>query len=93
MPLTSTTTPRLEEFAAIDLGSNSVYMVVCTRSQRRHANDCRLKQRGHLDDGLDDDPCLRDEAMERGLACLALFAERLQGLAAAGDEHPHLCFE
>jgi len=43
----------------------------------------RLKQRVHLADGLDAQNRLSEEAMERGLSCLALFAERLQGFSAA----------
>lgn len=41
----------------------------------------RLKKRVHLADGLSDTNELSEEAMERGLACLALFAERLQGFS------------
>ncbi|HAZ54625.1 MAG TPA: exopolyphosphatase, partial [Franconibacter helveticus] len=43
----------------------------------------RLKQRVHLADGLDANNMLTEEAMERGLACLSLFAERLQGFSPA----------
>jgi len=43
----------------------------------------RLKQRVHLADGLDSKNRLSEEAMERGLSCLALFAERLQGFSAS----------
>ncbi len=39
----------------------------------------RLKQRVHLADGLGPDNMLSEEAMTRGLNCLSLFAERLQG--------------
>lgn len=41
----------------------------------------RLKQRVHLADGLDERSMLSEEAMERGLNCLSLFAERLQGFS------------
>lgn len=41
----------------------------------------RLKQRVHLADGLDSNNMLSEEAMERGLSYLALFAERLQGFS------------
>ncbi|SUH35831.1 exopolyphosphatase [Salmonella enterica subsp. enterica] len=41
----------------------------------------RLKQRVHLADGLGADNKLSEEAMERGLSCLSLFAERLQGFS------------
>jgi exopolyphosphatase/guanosine-5'-triphosphate,3'-diphosphate pyrophosphatase len=50
----------------------------------------RLKQRVHLADGLDES-MLSEEAMERGLNCLSLFAERLQGFlppaSASWDAH------
>ncbi len=58
----------------------------------------RLKQRVHLADGLDENSVLSEEAMTRGLNCLSLFAERLQGVlpfqrlhrrdayAASGDQ-------
>lgn len=39
----------------------------------------RHKQRVHLADGLDHEMNLSHSAMERGLECLAMFAERLQG--------------
>ncbi|MFS9540510.1 exopolyphosphatase, partial [Klebsiella pneumoniae] len=41
----------------------------------------RLKQRVHLADGLDENSVLSEEAMTRGLNCLSLFAERLQGFS------------
>lgn len=81
MPLTSTTTPRPEEFAAIDLGSNSFHMVVARVVNGAMQVLSRLKQRVHLADGPDDDHRLSEEAMERGLSCLALFTERLQGFS------------
>ncbi|MWL50438.1 exopolyphosphatase, partial [Escherichia coli] len=43
----------------------------------------RLKQRVHLADGLGPDNMLSEEAMTRGLNCLSLFAERLQGFSPA----------
>lgn len=45
--------------------------------------DPRLKQRVHLADGLGPDNMLSEEAMTRGLNCLSLFAERLQGFSPA----------
>lgn len=83
MPLThDKPTPRPIEIAAIDLGSNSFHMIIA-----RIVNDAfqilgRLKQRVHLADGLDNNNQLSEEAITRGLACLALFAERLQGFPA-----------
>jgi exopolyphosphatase/guanosine-5'-triphosphate,3'-diphosphate pyrophosphatase len=53
----------------------------------------RLKQRVHLADGLGEDNKLSEEAMERGLSCLSLFAERLQGFPrqAYASWEPILC--
>lgn len=65
--------------ATIDLGSNSFHMVIA----RYHGDSLRivdrLKERVRLADGLDDANLLSQEAMERGLACLRLFGERLRG--------------
>lgn len=75
--------PRPQEFAAVDLGSNSFHMVIARVVDGAMQIIGRLKQRVHLADGLDADNILSEEAIERGLACLALFAERLQGFSAA----------
>ncbi|MBJ3815849.1 exopolyphosphatase [Shimwellia pseudoproteus] len=82
MPI-ATNTPRPQEFAAIDLGSNSFHMVIARLVDGALQIIGRLKQRVHLADGLDSNNQLSEEAIERGLACLALFAERLQGFPAA----------
>ncbi|WLI75880.1 exopolyphosphatase [Kosakonia sp. H02] len=71
--------PRPEEFAAVDLGSNSFHMVIARVVDGAMQIIGRLKQRVHLADGLDNNNMLSEEAIERGLACLSLFAERLQG--------------
>ena len=71
--------PRPQEFAAVDLGSNSFHMVIARVVDGAMQIIGRLKQRVHLADGLDSNNMLSEEAMERGLACLSLFAERLQG--------------
>lgn len=69
--------PRL--IAAVDLGSNSFHMVVA----KVVGNDLQLvsrhKQRVHLASGLNKHRFLSEEAIERGLECLAMFAERIQG--------------
>ncbi|BDH44948.1 exopolyphosphatase [Salmonella enterica subsp. enterica serovar Choleraesuis] len=75
--------PRPQEFAAVDLGSNSFHMVIARVVDGALQILGRLKQRVHLADGLSADNVLSEEAMERGLACLALFAERLQGFSPA----------
>ncbi|MEN4870227.1 exopolyphosphatase [Kosakonia cowanii] len=75
--------PRPEEFAAVDLGSNSFHMVIARVVDGAMQIIGRLKQRVHLADGLDSNNMLSEEAMERGIACLSLFAERLQGFDPA----------
>lgn len=81
MPITQNA-PRPQEFAAVDLGSNSFHMVIARVVDGAMQIIGRLKQRVHLADGLDANNILSEEAMERGLNCLSLFAERLQGFAA-----------
>ncbi|MDU7648624.1 MAG: exopolyphosphatase [Klebsiella michiganensis] len=71
--------PRPQEFAAVDLGSNSFHMVIARVVDGAMQIIGRLKQRVHLADGLDENSVLSEEAIARGLNCLSLFAERLQG--------------
>lgn len=78
MPINENT-PRPQEFAAVDLGSNSFHMVIARVVDGAMQIIGRLKQRVHLADGLDANSMLSEEAIERGLNCLSLFAERLQG--------------
>ncbi len=65
--------------AAIDLGSNSFHMVVAKVVGSDLQLISRHKQRVRLASGLDSEMNLTHAAMERGLECLAMFAERLQG--------------
>lgn len=74
-------TPRPQEFAAVDLGSNSFHMVIARVVDGAMQIIGRLKQRVHLADGLDENSVLSEEAIARGLNCLSLFAERLQGFS------------
>ena len=67
------------EIAAIDLGSNSFHMIVARIINGSIQVLSRLKQKVRLADGLDEHNVLSQEAIERGVNCLALFAERLQG--------------
>lgn len=68
-----------KDVAAIDLGSNSFHMVVAKVVDQDLQLVSRHKQRVRLASGLDEHGNLDDAAMERGLECLAMFAERLQG--------------
>ncbi|MGL4861029.1 MAG: exopolyphosphatase [Enterobacteriaceae bacterium] len=67
------------EIAAIDLGSNSFHMIVARIINGSIQVLSRVKQRVQLAEGLDSKNHLSEEAMARGLNCLAMFAERLQG--------------
>ncbi|MEE3652658.1 MULTISPECIES: exopolyphosphatase [unclassified Brenneria] len=84
MPITNNDNAvvKPQEFAAVDLGSNSFHMVIARVVNGALQVLSRLKQRVHLADGLDSHNMLSEEAMTRGLNCLALFAERLQGFSA-----------
>src|SRR6185436_7556455 len=68
--------------AAIDMGSNSFRLEIAQLSQGRYRRIDYLKENVRLGAGLDSDGFLTDEAMARGLDCLARFAQRLQGHAA-----------
>jgi len=70
------------EIAAIDLGSNSFHMVVAKVVDQDLQLISRHKQRVRLASGLDDQLNLDNASIERGLECLAMFAERLQGFEA-----------
>jgi len=73
----------VRHIAAIDLGSNSFHMVVAKVVGSDLQLVSRHKQRVRLAAGLDSELNLSHAAMERGLECLAMFAERLQGFEAS----------
>lgn len=76
---TLSTESATKEFAAIDLGSNSFHMIIVRIVNGSIQVLSRLKQRVQLAQGLDENQHLSQEAIQRGVVCLALFAERLQG--------------
>jgi exopolyphosphatase/guanosine-5'-triphosphate,3'-diphosphate pyrophosphatase len=75
------TTHDTRYVAAIDLGSNSFHMVVAQVADHGLQLISRHKQRVRLASGLDQNKRLDSDAIERGLDCLAMFAERIQGFA------------
>ncbi len=77
MPLT--TKENIRYIAAMDLGSNSFHMVVAKVVEQDLQIISRHKQRVHLASGLNKDMQLSEEAIQRGLDCLQMFSERLQG--------------
>ncbi|OOF79270.1 exopolyphosphatase [Rodentibacter caecimuris] len=73
---------NVREIAAIDLGSNSFHMIVARIMNGSIQVLSRLKQKVKLAEGLDENGVLNQDAITRGVDCLALFAERLQGFAS-----------
>lgn len=69
------------EFAAIDLGSNSFHLIVARIVNGSIQILSRIKRRVRLAEGLDTQGRLDQAAIDRGVACLALFAKRLAGFA------------
>ncbi|MBD2783641.1 exopolyphosphatase [Xenorhabdus sp. DI] len=83
MPLKhDTPIPKPQEIATIDLGSNSFHMVIARIVNGALQVIGRLKKRVYLADGLNSKNALSEDAINRGLNCLSLFAERLQGFPA-----------
>ena len=65
--------------AAVDLGSNSYRLEIGRLEHGQVQRVEYLKETVRQGSGLDEDRNLTPEAMERGWACLARFAERLAG--------------
>ena len=71
-----------EYYAAIDLGSNSFHMVIVRVLAGSVQTVGKNKHKVRLAAGLNDDSILQEDAIERGLACLTNFAEKLQDIPA-----------
>ena len=67
------------QLAAVDMGSNSFRLEIGQMLNGRYRRIDYLKETVRLGAGLDADGLLTEEAMQRGLACLARFAQRLKG--------------
>ncbi len=67
-------------FAAIDLGSNSFHMLVVRNVGGAIRAVSRVKRKVRLASGLNSDGYLSEEAIERGLDCLRMFAEQLENI-------------
>ena len=70
-----------ELLASIDMGSNSFRLEIATLTRGRYKRVDYLKETVRLGAGLDAHGLLTEEATQRGLACLARFAQRLKGFA------------
>ncbi|WP_263641516.1 exopolyphosphatase [Marinobacter confluentis] len=66
--------------AAIDMGSNSFHMVVARLVHGEIRTLEKMGEKVQLGAGLDSNNRLTEEAMQRGLACLGRFAQRLSGM-------------
>lgn len=82
MPITRSA-PRLQELAAIDLGSNTFHMIIARVVDGALQTISHLKQPVQLMAGLDQQQNFTEQAISRSLAVLALFAKRLQGFPAS----------
>jgi exopolyphosphatase/guanosine-5'-triphosphate,3'-diphosphate pyrophosphatase len=78
-PAHDLTARRPGQLAAIDIGSNSFRLEIGQLLDGRYRRIESLKETVRLGAGLDADAALTEEATARGLACLARFAQRLQG--------------
>lgn len=67
--------------AAIDMGSNSFRLEIGQIQEGRYRRHLYLKETVRLGAGLDVDGMLTEEASERGLRCLASFAQTLKSSA------------
>lgn len=67
-------------YAVIDLGSNSFHMLITRQLADSVQVVDKIKRKVRLASGLDDNNILSDAVMEKGLACLRFFAERLQDI-------------
>jgi exopolyphosphatase/guanosine-5'-triphosphate,3'-diphosphate pyrophosphatase len=70
--------PQSDSFAAVDLGSNSFHMIVASYTDGRLQVVDRLKDMVRLASGLDNRRNLNQEAMDRAIACLQRFGERIR---------------
>jgi exopolyphosphatase/guanosine-5'-triphosphate,3'-diphosphate pyrophosphatase len=69
-----------ELLAAIDMGSNSFHMVVARLVHGEIRTLEKMGEKVQLGAGLDSNNRLTEEAIDRGLACLGRFAQRLSGM-------------
>ncbi len=66
--------------AAVDLGSNSFHMIVCSLNNGKLQTVDRLREMVRLAAGLDKKGILDQETQKRALACLERFGQRIRDL-------------
>lgn len=69
-----------DAFVVIDLGSTSFQLLVAKEINGSLQIISKIKQAVHLAEGLNDENMLSDDAIARGLKCIALFADYLAPL-------------
>jgi exopolyphosphatase/guanosine-5'-triphosphate,3'-diphosphate pyrophosphatase len=74
--------PKLETYAAVDLGSNSFHMLVARREHGELRVLDRIREMVRLGGGLDASGNLDTDTRQRALECLARFGQRLRGIPA-----------
>ena len=67
-----------EIVAAVDLGSNSFHMIVCSLNEGTPQTIDRLREMVRLASGLDADNILDESTQNRALACLERFGQRIR---------------
>lgn len=67
-----------ELVAAVDLGSNSFHMIVCSVHKGQLKTLDRLREMVRLASGLNDKKILDEPTQQRALACLERFGQRIQ---------------
>ena len=67
-----------EIVAAVDLGSNSFHMIVCSLNNGKLQTIDRLKEMVRLASGLDANNVLDENTQNRALACLEKFGQRIR---------------
>lgn len=69
-----------EFVAAVDLGSNSFHMIVCSLKDGKLQTVDRLREMVRLASGLDKDNILDENTQQRALSCLERFGQRIRNL-------------
>ena len=67
-----------EMVAAVDLGSNSFHMIVCSLKDGAPQTIDRLREMVRLASGLDENKTLDEATQQRALACLERFGQRIR---------------
>lgn len=78
--------------AAVDLGSNSFHMIVCSLTDGKLQTIDRLKEMVRLAAGLDNKNFLDHDTQKRALICLERFGQRIrdfppESVRVAQDQH------